>query len=238
MLQWREQCAAWKDRWAEPDGASAEAGGAGGINLYQFAEALNAHLKPDAVVTWDAGSCYYLAGQALQLDGLRQRSIGSLAQAEMGAVIGMSVGSSLASQDAGNSGEVICLIGDGSFCTQLHELSVVRKLQLPIKIFVWNNGGYLSIRNSQKLIYDGRVFGADRQSGLFFPKVQVIARAYEIQYTCIHREDQLALRMTDALLRYGPVICEVMCDPNQKIWPTSAPKDGKQVGLDDMFPFL
>ncbi len=237
-MQWREQCLAWKNQWAVPDGEFPDAGGKNGINLYKFTQVLNSRLKPDAVVTWDAGSCYYVNNQALRLDGQQQRSLGSLAQAEMGAVIGMSIGASLASRDAGNSGEVICTVGDGSFSVQLQELSVVRKLQLPIKIFVWNNGGYLSIRNSQKAIYNGRVFGADSASGLFFPKVRDIARAYEIKYTRIERADDLAYKIESAMEFVGPIICEVMCDPDQKIWPTSMPKDGRQVGLDDMFPFL
>jgi len=208
-----------------------------GINLYKFVSALNENLKDDSVIVWDAGSCTYVLNQSLKLNGFGQRTVSSLNQGEMGAAIGMSIGACYAK----GGGEVICVVGDGSFSSQLHELSVLDGL--PIKIFVWNNGGYLSIRNSQKNFYQGRVFGADSSSGVWLPEIKMVALAYGISYERIDKVAELSKKIGIVMSSSWPTICEVMCDPNQLILPTSAPKKDAagnkvQVGLDDMYPFI
>ena len=76
---------------------------------------------------------------------------------------------------AGGGRRTICVDGDGGFQINIQELETVRRLGLPIKFFVINNGGYASIRASQQG-YFGRLTGADATSGLTLPDMEKIAR--------------------------------------------------------------
>ncbi len=236
---WLDKCLHWKNKFnilsEQPNYSEDKCG----INLYKFCEILSENLKEDSVVTYDAGSNLYANNQGLKLNGENQRLIGSMAQAELGAVIGLSVGISFAK----NKGEVICTVGDGSFSCQLQELGIIRKHNLPIKMFIWNNFGFLSIRNSQKNFYNNRVFGSDTDSGLYFPSFEKIAAAYEIKYVKINNIQELNNNIKYIMDLNEPLIIEVKCDKNQNIWPTSAPRkdeNGKpyQTGLHDLSPFL
>jgi acetolactate synthase I/II/III large subunit len=232
---WIKKCQRLKEKWSvyyeQPNFNDDRYG----INLYKFIDILSNNLKEDSVVTYDAGSNLYVNNQGLRLNGKNQRLIGSMAQAELGAVLGLSVGVSFAK----NKGEVICTVGDGSFCTQLQELSVIRQHNLPIKIFIWDNFGFLSIRNSQKNFYNNRVFGSDSDSGLYFPDFSKIASAYGISYMEINTIKELESDIKYIMNLTVPIIVKVKCDPNQNIWPTSAPRkdeNGKpyQTGLHDL----
>jgi acetolactate synthase-1/2/3 large subunit len=135
----------------------------------------------------------------------------------------------------------ICLAGDGSLQMNLQELQTVAHHKLPLKIFVLNNNGYLSIRLSQKGFF-GEVIGEGPDSGVSFPKMEKIAGAYQIPFKRLERES-FASPLEEALNLPGPVICEVMLDPTQGFEPRQSSRqlpDGRIVSapLEDMFPFL
>ena len=237
---WLNKCLEWKSKWPVPQEQGDKLNDdSNGINLYKFYEVLNQNLKEDSIVTWDAGSSLYVSNQALRLNGKNQRSIGSLAQAEMGAGIAMSCGVSFAK----NKGEVICCIGDGSLNTQVHSLAIARKLNLPIKIFVLNNRGYLSIKNSQDKFYEGRRIGTDSNDGLFFPEIEKLASAYDFFYYRVDKIIDLDYIIKKALKFNFPSIIEVICQEIQEISPgITATKnaDGKleQCDFSNMSPFI
>ncbi len=235
--EWLDKVLHWKNKWTiykeQPDLENDK----NGINLYKFIQVINKNLKKDSCIVSDAGSVLYMPGQSLELTE-NQRWIVDAGQAGMGAWQ-MSIGVCLARDKK----ETIVLTGDGSIMLGVESLAVIRKHSLPIKIFILSNNGYLSIRNSQKNYYNNRIFGSDSDSGLFFPDFRKIAISYDIQYCKIEKIVDLDLGIKEVLRKNAPVICEVTCDPNQNIWPTSAPKKDKdsknyQVGLDQLFPFL
>lgn len=233
---WAERCRGWRDSW--PVCLPEYSDDKEGINLYYFMERLSAKLKDDAVVCSDAGSAYYVVSQALKVT-TRQRYITPAAQAELGFTIPAAIGASIAK----NCEEVIGITGDGSFQTNLQELQTILHYKLPVKLFIWNNHGYLSNKTTQRKYFDDRFIGTDKSHGVSFPAIDKIAGAYGITYFKVSKIDALD-QMIDQVLDYsGPVICEVMCPEWQEIVPTLGAKktdDGRIVArpFEDMYPFL
>jgi acetolactate synthase-1/2/3 large subunit len=154
----------------------------------------------------------------------------------MGFTLPASIGAAIAS----NSKNIIGITGDGSFQMNIQELQTIVHYNLPIKIFILNNGGYLSIRNTMDKFFEGRYYGTDVNSGLTFPSSEKIAWAYGIPYYLMkdNLDDLKAILNLD-----GPVIIEVICPFKQDLLPSSSAKEnaeGKIVSqpLENMFPFL
>ena len=224
----------WRKSWTiTPSYESDE----GGINLYDFMSKLNQHKPAGSVVISDAGSAYYVCSQAVDIKG-NDRYVTTSAQAEMGFTIPACIGASFAGAKS-----VIGVTGDGSFQMNIQELQTIVHHKLPIKLFVWNNDGYLSIRTTQKKFFDGREIGTDADSGISFPDLADIAHAYKIPYIRIEKYQQFddAMRM---IFKFNfPVIVEVMCKKWQEVVPTLMGKkneDGTVTAkpLEDMYPFL
>lgn len=136
---------------------------------------------------------------------------------------------------------MICLAGDGSLQMNIQELQTVAHYKLPIKIFVLNNNGYLSIRSSQKGFF-GDVIGESPDSGVTFPSTEKIAKAYGIPFKRLDKKS-FAKPLQEVLQMEGPVLCEVVLDPVQGFEPRQSSRqlpDGRIVSapLEDMFPFL
>ena len=139
--------------------------------------------------------------------------------------------------------EIICVSGDGSIQMNLQELQTIIHHRMPIKLFVINNGGYHSIRQTQRNFFGEPLVGIGADSGdLSFPDMEKLAGAYGYPYTRIESNAQLC-KIQDVLAMEGPVICEVMVDTRQKFEPKAASRrmeDGSMVSapLEDLAPFL
>lgn len=232
---WSETCLRWKMIWPVclPEYAASEK-----VNLYYFVDRLTRSMKHDAVLVSDAGSAFYVASQAGQFNQ-EQRYVTSGGQADMGYSLPAAIGVSVAREH----GEVLAITGDGSFQMNIQELQTIVHNRLPIKIFVWNNDGYLSIRASQLKFFDGRFIGTDSTSGLSFPDLGKIADAYGIKFFRVNGSSALEDVLKKTLAFDGPVLCEVMCIRDQEIVPTVASQrkeDGTMVScpIEDMYPFL
>jgi acetolactate synthase-1/2/3 large subunit len=208
----------------------------GRINPYHFMETLFEHLQQeDVVVTGNATACI-VSFQAGNLK-LGQRLFSNSGSASMGYDLPAAIGAAFAREGQ----RTICLAGDGSLQMNIQELQTVSHHQLPIKIFVLNNNGYLSIRLSQKGFF-GDVIGESSDSGVSFPSMEKVARAYEIPYKRLDKKS-FARPLQDVLNTPGPVLCEVLLDPGQGFEPRQSSRqlpDGRIVSapLEDMFPFL
>lgn len=140
--------------------------------------------------------------------------------------------------------DIILVTGDGSIQMNLQELQTIIHHRMPIKIFIINNNGYHSIRQTQSNLFDGPLVGIGYDSGdLSFPDMEKLAYAYGYPYIRIEKNQQLGERIEQVLAMEGPVICEVMVSMEQKFEPKSATKrleDGTLVSppLEDLTPFL
>lgn len=232
---WCETCLRWKNQWPVclPAYADSER-----VNLYYFTDRLTRMMAGDAVVVSDAGSAFYVVAQAGQFaEG--QRWVTSGGQADMGYTLPAAVGVSVAR----NKGEVLAITGDGSFQMNIQELQTIVHNQLPVKLFVWNNDGYLSIRATQSKFFERRFIGTDSGSGVSFPDTEKIAGAYGLPFFRIATSSELEKVLAAVLAHPGPVVCEVMCIRDQEIVPTVASyrkEDGTMVSrpIEDMYPFL
>lgn len=234
--EWINKCKRWKSLWPVCLPQYKKYGEK--VNLYYFVNSLSKNLRKDSVVVSDAGSSFYVTSQGIMLKR-GQRYITSGGQAEMGYSIPAVIGACFAKKKK----EVIGITGDGSFQMNLQELQTIVYYKLPVKIFVWNNNGYLSIRATQSKFFNGRLIGTDKSCGISFPKVKGIAGAYGIKYYCIRRSNEVDEGILRVLNEKGPVVCEVICQEDQEIVPTVASircKDGKMFSkpLEDMYPFL
>ena len=136
---------------------------------------------------------------------------------------------------------VICLAGDGSLQFNIQELQTLAHSRLPVKLFVLNNGGYLSMRTTQDSFF-GRRIGEGPESGVSFPDVVKLATAYGLPSRRIGPQG-CCEAIREAIAADGPIVCEVMLDPAQRFEPRLSSRrlpDGRMVSapLEDMFPFL
>jgi acetolactate synthase-1/2/3 large subunit len=233
---WVDKCINWRDKW--PVFNEIYKNTDKGINIYYFLNELSKKNKPNSITVSDAGSAYYTTSQALQIKH-QQRYITSGAQADMGFTIPATIGVAIAS----NSENIIGITGDGSFQMNIQELQTIVNFNLPIKIFVLNNGGYLSIRNTMDKFFESRYYGTDIKSGLTFPEIEKIAYAYGLPYHRLETNDDLDNKLEEILNNKGYSLIEVICPFKQDIVPSSSAKqnsEGKIVSqpLENMFPFL
>jgi acetolactate synthase-1/2/3 large subunit len=154
----------------------------------------------------------------------------------MGWALPASIGAAFASE-----GSVVCVIGDGSMQMCLQELATVFNQNLNCKIFVINNNGYASIRNTQKSFFGSNYLGCDSASGLSMPDWRLIADAYKVQYTIIEESNQLSKKLEYVQKCDGPILVEVLTQEIQQIMPTIATvqaKDGtfRSNSLNQMSP--
>jgi acetolactate synthase I/II/III large subunit len=206
------------------------------LNPYYFIDRLFDILGPDdAVVCGNATACIvpYQTGKLK----LGQRLISNSGSASMGYDLPAAIGVSFA-----KGGRVICLAGDGSIQLNIQELQTIVHNNLPIKIFVLNNGGYLSIRQTQTGFFQGRLIGTGDSSGVSFPDMVKIGNAYGIPSFPVTHIDDLALIQRE-LDKPGPTLFDVTLDVAQEFEPRLRSRilpDGKiqTPNLEDMYPFL
>lgn len=235
--EWVTKCNYWKHKWPVclPEYWKDDSDG---INTYVFVDVLSKNLKNDSAVISDAGSTFYVVSQGIMLKD-NQRYITSGGQAEMGYTIPATIGVCFARRKL----ETIGITGDGSFQMNIQELQTIVHHKLPIKLFIWNNDGYSSIRETQEKFFDKRYLGTDKESGVSFPSIEKIAYAYGIQYFKILNYSTIDIVIKSVLSFNGPVICEVICQKNQKVAPIVSSikmEDGTMMSLpiEDMYPFL
>ena len=146
---------------------------------------------------------------------------------------------------ASGKNETVCLTGDGSIQMNLQELQTIVFHKLPIKIFVVNNQGYHSMRQTEgNLFPEYSTVGVGPESGdLSFPEMKKIAEAYGIPYLSASSNADIAEAVDKTLAIEGFAMCELFANTEQKFEPKSATKrleDGTLVSppLEDLAPFL
>ena len=139
--------------------------------------------------------------------------------------------------------QVVALTGDGSAQMNIQELATLQYNKLPIKLFIYNNNGYMLIRHNQHNYMDDRFLGVGPDSGLRTPDFVKVAEAYGVKAVRITREDNIKEKIDQILTYDGSVVCEVMVQEFAPIIPRIASKvmpDGslKAAEFDDLYPFL
>jgi acetolactate synthase I/II/III large subunit len=213
----------------------------GKINPYHFIEQLFARLGGRDIIACGNATATIVPFQAGDIKpGMRM--VANSGSASMGYDLPAAIGACFgASAERGNAGRVICLAGDGSIMMNLQELQTIAHHGLPIKIFVLNNSGYLSIRTSQTNFF-GRLAGAGPGNGVSFPDFVAVAAAFGIPARRLASAD-FSSQLDGILCEPGPFLCDVILDETQGFEPRMSSRklaDGSIVSppLEDMFPFL
>ena len=209
------------------------------VNSYCFINTIGKLLKPGEIIVLSDGigplNCMY---QAFYVKP-NQRIILNLGCAQMGYGLPASIGAAFAAQGK----RIVCFEGDGSLQLNIHELQVMKHHKLPIKMFVYSNDGYLSIKNTQRGLFEGRLIASDSKSGLSCPDYVKVGKAYGIKTIRINNHQDMVRKIKYVLNYPGPIICDInsvrdlMLDPKLT---TRKTEDGRFVSppLEDMGPFL
>jgi len=211
-----------------------------GINPYHLIFALDRALPDDArVVCGDATACI-VPFQLLRMQADR-RMFSNSGCASMGYDLPAALGAATAAREQGWQGPTVALAGDGSLMMNLQELQSLAASDLDLLLLVLDNGGYLSIRQTQSNFF-GREHGASAASGVTFPDFARLAEAFGLAVTRLERREQLAEALPALLKAQGPRVAVVQLDPAQEFEPRlkSRAVEGRihTPALDDMHPPL
>ena len=208
------------------------------VSTYAFAELIGKKCAGNAVVVTGNGVAYTSTFQAIPVQK-NVRVFANQGCASMGYGLPAAIGAAF----AGKGKEVICLTGDGSLQMNIQELQTIKNYDLPLKLFVYNNGGYLSIKLTQKAFFNGNFVGSEAGSGIVLPDLEKLAAAYGLPFRRFRNNAEAEKYLPGVLSHSGPVIVEVMTDPFEVLSPKAASKqlsDGRIVSapLEDLSPFL
>jgi acetolactate synthase-1/2/3 large subunit len=208
------------------------------VSSHYFAKVLSDFLPPDAVVVTGNGTAYTSTFQAMPIK-LGQRLIANVGCAAMGFDLPAAIGACFAHQQK----MTVCITGDGSIQMNLQELQTIVHHKLPIKIFMFNNQGYVSIKLTQESFFCGLRVGSCCDSGVTMPDMVRLAEVYGLSTARIEGHVDMNEKIQAVIHAPGPVLCEVMLDPLEKLYPKAFSEkrsDGTLVSrpLEDLYPFL
>lgn len=214
-------------------------------NVYAFIKDIGDSAKENQITVVGNGSACVVGGHSYIIKK-GQRFISNSAVASMGYDLPAAIGAYMANLDGKRfDKELILITGDGSIQMNLQELQTIVHHKMDIKIFLINNEGYHSIRQTQnKFFGDKPLVGIGPDSGdLSFPDMGKLAGAYGITYFCAKTNSELEDAVSKTFKSVGPVICEAFVTKEQNFEPKSSGKqlaDGRMVSppLEDLTPFL
>ncbi len=208
------------------------------INPYYFTRKVSENLKENDIFVMGNGSGCVCPFQVAKV-GKNQRFILNSGDASMGYDLPAAIGAYI----AGNGRRTICFTGDGSVMMNIQELETIAYNKLPIKIFVINNSGYSSIRQTQRNFFNGHMTGSGDDSGVGMPDFCKLAEGFGLKHSRISNPKTLEVDIKNVLATEGAILCEVMVEKEYAFLPKLSAKklaDGTMISpsLEDMYPFL
>lgn len=176
-------------------------------SVYAFIEQLSKVLPKDHHVVTSDGSANVVTMQVMDLTG-NQRLITNTGCAPMGYGLPAAIGAAI-------HNKIVCIEGDGSLHLNIHELQTMKHYNLPIKLIVINNDGYLSIKVSQKTFFNGNYVASEKNSGVSFPNYEKVIKAYNLPYYSIKDNNTIQPTLNKFLSQEGPCVLEIFTDPDE-----------------------
>lgn len=207
------------------------------VSAYYFTELLCKYTTvDDVIVPESSGAAGEITYQAFK-PKRRQKMKNAAGLGSMGFGLPYAIGSCLAN----GVRRTILINGDGAFQLNIQELETLVRLQLPVKIFIWNNGGYASIRSMQNNAFEGHQVASDESSGLTMPDISKVANAYGIPTEQIHNNRALEEKLPQILSDDKLMLCEIFIAQDDVVSPrtkTFRKEDGTLVSskLEEMWP--
>ena len=234
--EWIKHCQNWKQKYPVilPEYKDHE----GSINSYYFMDLLSDLLKANDVIVTDMGLSFVGTHQAFRTKK-GQKLMTNSGFAPMGWGLPAAVGACIAH----GKQQTICLSGEGGLMMNIQELATIMHHKLPIKLFIYNNGGYLTIKQTQQLGFNGRLMGSDEDSGISFPDFVKVAEAHGIPAIRLDSHENLKENIQKFLEQEGMGVCDLILDNEQEQCPKAINRrkpDGttEPTVFEDMYPFL
>ncbi len=208
------------------------------LNSYDFVDILSDEAKSEDIIVTDMGLSFVGTHQTFKIKK-GQKLFTNSGHAPMGWGLPAAIGACYANKKK----SIICLTGEGGLQMNIQEFATIMHNKLPIKTFIYNNGGYLTIKQTQQLGFNSRIMGSNSSTGLSFPNYEKIAQSHNIDYIKIKNNRSLNKKIKMILKSKKPIICELIMDHNQEQMPKAINKrtsDGKSepTKFEDMYPFL
>lgn len=204
------------------------------LNPYVAVKTIFDYLKDDDVIVCGNASACILP---FQIGKLKQqnRMFSNSGSASMGYDLPAALGAACAT-----SSRIICFAGDGSIMMNIQELQTLKTLQKNVIIFLINNNGYLSIKQTHENFF-GKIIGATPQTGVEFPDFKLLSESFGLKFFQIDINNLQSIE--DILNETGPILVNLIVDPAQGFAPRMKAKldqNGKflPLQLDDMFPYI
>ena len=183
------------------------------IDLYYFMQKLGEHSKGKDILVTDAGSNYYVGGQVWKFNK-GQREITSGTNAAMGLTVPLAIGAAVAAPNS----QILAVTGDGSLELNIQELKTISHNNFNIKLFVINNGGYVSMHNWADSFFKGRRLDTSEDTGVGTLNFKNIAKAFDLDHFLIKNVESIDKNLRNILKRKKAMFVEVITDPHQKIF--------------------
>ncbi len=236
-IDWMEHCNKIRDKYPRfiPEQKPRE----GYVSTYDLINEISNQMTEEDIFQFtSSGTSIDIAMKVFRIK-IGQRAFLTKGLAAMGFDLPASIGSCIAS----GGRRTVCVTGDGSIAMNVQELEVLKRLQIPVKIFVVDNNGYSMIFASQNGNFKGNLTGCTEESGLTLPNMKKIAEAFGIKAYHIDSTKELNNTVREVLEYDGPVLCTVKADITQQILPKQTnymTKDGQMASrpLEDMLPLL
>jgi acetolactate synthase-1/2/3 large subunit len=185
------------------------------IQPYDFMTLLSHNLSSgDVIIPCSSGGAFTVTMQAL-LNKAGQIIVTNKGLASMGYGLSGAIGAALAKKNS----RVVLIEGDGGFAQNIQELGTLKRNLLNVKIFLFSNNGYASIRMTQRNYFDGAYLGCDTETGLGLPNWELLCRAYGIPSRTFDPNIPVSPQIAAALSEVGPEVIVVPIDPEQTYYP-------------------
>jgi len=198
------------------------------VDGHVFVKTISKCSRPGDVFIADTGANISWVLQAIEMKA-DQRIFSAWNHTPMGYALSASVGASLATKH-----RILCLTGDGGLMMNIQELATLRRYNLNVKLFIFNNGGHAIQKQTIDTWLNSNYTGVDEKSGLSFPDFVKTAQAFYLPVFRASNHDELETVVNKVLAVPGPVVCDIIIDPDQKIEPML--RFGS--GLEDLNPKL
>ncbi len=194
-MPWLDQCREWVERYdpVRPEMLQ-------GLHHYGFVRRLSELLPANAIVVSDTGGNVIMMGHAFKSKA-GQRIFSSNGNTPMGFALCGAFGAWFAEPTR----PIICIIGDGGMQLNIQELQTVRKYNVPLKVFILNNGILGNTKSYQRV--NGKAELACGPDGYSAPNFEEIVRGYNIRPAKVIEgwQDQLQWFIDIP----GPYVCDV-----------------------------
>lgn len=185
------------------------------VSAYYFIDELCKNLNEgDIIVPESSGGAGEITYQAFKTKK-NQKMKNAAGLGSMGFGLPYAIGACIAN----NKKKTILINGDGAFQLNIQELETLHREKLPVKMFVWNNSGYASIRSMQRGNFKGHYVASSADSGFTVPDIDAVAKAYGFETCSLKNNEEMVENLPKILESDKAVLCEVFVSPDETVWP-------------------